>query len=276
MKLKNKIALVTGATRGIGLAIARSFAARGVRLVLPYHDDWPVDTKKFLHEFAETNQKHILVKCDLRNNQDVNKIATAIKKKAKKLHILVNNIERGGMPVVHGSYDKEINRDQWQLEMETTLLAKRLIFEACLPLLKKSKQASVINISSIAGITGRSGPAGILFSDGYASANRAIASLTQTWARIGAPTVRVNELMLGLIDTRHGKKTRGWEALSTKQQKRLTGHTLLERTGTPEEVVEAVLFLSCKAEYMTGATLRLDGGYTLGGEVVPPMPKGLL
>lgn len=276
MKLKNKNALVAGATRGIGRAIARSLAAGGVRLILPWHDDWLEDAKSLQDELACSKTGHIFIKSDLRNQCDVDNMAETIKKKTGTLHILINNIERGGMPVVHGSYDRELNREQWQLELETTLLAKRLVFEACLPLLKKAEQASVINISSIAGITGRSGPAGLLFSDGYAAANRGIGSLTETWARIGAPSVRVNELMLGLIDTRHGKKTRGWQTLSPAQKKQLRDHTLLGRTGTTKEVVETILFLLRKGDFMTGATLRLDGGFVLGGENTPPMPDGIL
>ena len=276
MKLKNKTALVAGATRGIGLAIARRLAAQGVRLVLPWHDDWPDDYKCLKDELGGAEQAHIFIKADLRKQKDVRRMATAIQKKAGTLHILINNIERGGMPIVHGSYDSESNRDQWQLEMDTTLLTKRLVFEACLPLLKKAQQASVINISSIAGLTGRSGPAGLLYSDGYAAANRAISSLTETWARVGAPTVRVNELMLGLIDTRHGKETRGWQALASEQKKQLLDHTLVNRTGTPEEVVETILFLIRKADYMTGTIIRLDGGFVLGSENVPLMPDGII
>jgi len=276
MKLRNKTALVTGATRGIGRSIARSLAARGVRLVLPWHDDWPEDSQSLQDELGSSELKHIFIKADLRDHANVNKMAEAINTKAGSLQILVNNVERGGMPIVHGSYNREINRDQWQLELDTTLLAKRLVFEACLPLLKKAEQASVINITSIAGMTGRSGPAGLLFSDGYAAANRGIGSLTETWARIGAPSVRVNELMLGLIETRHGRKTRGWQALSSKQRKQLRDHTLLARTGTTKEVVEAVLFLIRKGDFMTGTTLRLDGGFVLGGESVPPMPTGII
>ena len=181
-----------------------------------------------------------------------------------------------GMPIVHGSYNRDINSDQWQLELETTLLAKRLVFETCLPLLKKASRASVINISSIAGLTGRSGPAGLIFSDGYAAANRAICSLTETWARVGAPSIRVNELMLGIIDTRHGKNTRGWKNLTSAQKNQMLNHTLLGRTGTPEEVVKTVLFLIRNADYMTGTTIRLDGGFALGGEDIPPMPKGII
>ncbi|MCL7487895.1 MAG: SDR family oxidoreductase [Desulfobulbaceae bacterium] len=276
MKLRKKTALVAGATRGIGLAIARGLAAEGVRLVLPWHDDWPDDAKTLQDEFGDTGGNHILVRADLRERQDVDKVAVAAEKKAGALHILINNIERGGMPIVHGSYERSINRDQWQLELDTTLLAKRLIFESCLPLMQKTGQASVINISSIAAITGRSGPAGLLYSDGYAAANRAIASLTETWARISAPSVRVNEIMLGIFDTRHGRDTRGWQALSTAQKKKLLDHTLLGRTGSPGEVVDTVLFLLQKAEYMTGTTIRLDGGYVLGGEKALPVPDGIL
>jgi 3-oxoacyl-[acyl-carrier protein] reductase len=276
MKLKNKSALVAGATKGIGLAIARSLAAKGIRLILPLHDDWPKASKALQDEFGCSRQKHIFIQTDLRNRSDVNKMVSIIQEKVGSLDILINNIERGGMPVVHGSYNQEINRDQWQLELDTTLLAKKLIFEACLPLLKEAEQASVINISSIAGLTGRTGPAGLIFSDGYAAANRGIASFTENWARIGAPSVRVNEIMVGLIDTRHGKKTRGWQSLTSEQKTQLLGHTLLGRTGTPKEIVKTVHFLISNADYITGTVIRVDGGFVLGGEEVPPMPDGVI
>ncbi|GAB4334807.1 MAG: 3-oxoacyl-[acyl-carrier-protein] reductase [Desulfobulbaceae bacterium] len=274
MNVGGKTALVAGATREIGRNIARALAAGGARLVLPWHDDWPGDAASLREEFGGEGF-HILLKTDLRKPEEVRMLADSIRKTAGSLDILVNNIERGGMPVVHGSYDKEVNRDQWRLEQETTLLAKRLLFESFLPLLKKAPEAAVVNISSIAAVTGRSGPASLVFSDGYAAANRAVSILTETWARLGAPTIRVNELMLGLIDTRHGKKTRGWETLTPAQREALTNHTLLKRTGTPREVVEAVLFL-VSASYLTGSVLRLDGGYLLGGEPVAPMPEGIL
>jgi 3-oxoacyl-[acyl-carrier protein] reductase len=115
----------------------------------------------------------------------------------------------------------------------------------------------------------------LLFSDGYAAANRGISSLTETWARIAAPSIRVNELMLGLIDSRHGPSTKGWALLKEEEREALLRHTLLGRTGSPEEVAEAALFL-LRANYMTGATLRLDGGFVLGGEKVPEMPDGVI
>ncbi|MBW2328460.1 MAG: SDR family oxidoreductase [Deltaproteobacteria bacterium] len=275
MKLAEKYGLVLGASRGIGLAIARKLAKQEVRLALPWFD-WPDSCRNMGEEFAAMNMGHITLQADLREPDSVRDMVQTINNEFGCLHILVNNIERGGMPIVHGSYQRQVNREQWQLEMDTTLHAKWLVFEQCLDLLRKAERASVVNISSIAAITGRSGPAGMFFNDGYAAANRGIASLTENWARIGAPSIRVNEIMLGLIDRRHGPGTRGWDLLDRKSKKKLLEHTLLERTGTPEEVADAVLFLVRDADFMTGSTIRLDGGYVLGGEKVDPMPNGVV
>jgi 3-oxoacyl-[acyl-carrier protein] reductase len=116
-----------------------------------------------------------------------------------------------------------------------------------------------------------------VFNDGYSAANRGIQRLTETWARMGAPNVRVNELMLGIFETRHAQGTRGWEQVLTPAEKQaLVDHTLAGRTGTIEDVVNACLFMIQDAPYMNGSVLRLDGGFVLGGENVPPMPGGVL
>jgi 3-oxoacyl-[acyl-carrier protein] reductase len=123
---------------------------------------------------------------------------------------------------------------------------------------------------------GRSGPAGLIFNDGYAAANRAVSSFTETWARQAAPEVRVNEIMLGLVATRHAEGTRGWGLLGPEQRAALLDHTLLGRTGTVEDVVKAVRFVVEEAPFMSGSVIRLDGGYVLGGDKVLPMPPGVL
>jgi 3-oxoacyl-[acyl-carrier protein] reductase len=189
-----------------------------------------------------------------------------------RLDILVNNIERGGWPVGHGPYVRE----QWDLEMETTLRAKRWVFQAALPHLKAAGDGAVINLSSIAAIVGRAGPAAPVFNDGYAAASRAVSLLTETWAREAAPEVRVNEIMVGFVATRHGPGTRGWGLLSDAEKQAIRDHTLLGRTGTIADVVQAVMFILREAPFMTGSVLRLDGGYVLGGEKMQPMPKGVL
>ncbi len=275
MEINGKTALVLGAPRGIGLAIAKKLSERNVRLFLPWYD-WPESVKAMKKEFSDTKHNHICIKADLRKKDEVDRVAQLIERETDGLDILINNIERGGMPIIHGPYTLAVNKDQWQREMETTLHAKWMVFNSCLPLLQKARQACVINLSSIAALTGRAGIAGILFNDGYSAANRGIETLTQTWARLGAPSIRVNELMLGIIDSRHGKGTRGWGMLTAKEKQQLVDHTLLQRTGTPEEVAQAVLFLLEQADFMTGSTLRLDGGFVLGNERIPPMPQGIL
>jgi 3-oxoacyl-[acyl-carrier protein] reductase len=276
MEIKDKVALVLGGSKGIGRAVARALADRGAKVVLPYHSDWPKESDEMKMEFAGLAENHLASQVDLREKDQVQGLIAQIQEKFGALHILINNVERGGMPVVHGSYDRAANREQWDLEIATTMKAKWLIVHNALPLMKRSGKGVVVNFSSIAGIVGRTGPAGLLFNDGYAAANRAVASFTQTWAREAAPGVRVNELMLGIFETRHGEGTRGWELLKDSEKKDIIEHTLLERTGSLDDVVKAVFFLIEEAPFMTGTVLRLDGGYVLGGEKVPEMPGGVL
>lgn len=273
MELKGKKALVLGAARGIGRAIARTLAAEGVALALPWLD-WPESVASLHEEFGKT--PHILMEADLRQESAVAALAARIAQEWGRLDIVINNVERGGMPVVHGDYSRPINAGQWEREWETTLKAKWLVWRHTLPLLRQAEQATLVNISSIAALTGRSGPVSLLFSEGYAAANRAVSGLTEQWAREGAPRIRVNEVMLGLIETRHGPGTRGWQSLETADQQALCAQVLLNRIGKPEEVAKAVLFLVRDAEYCTGAILRMDGGYVLGGEAVLPLPPGVL
>lgn len=271
MEIEGKKALVLGATKGIGKAVGLALAKAGAKIAFPYYD-WPEESEQTLNEFASLHKDHIAVKADLRDPAQVETLISKIQEGFGHLDILINNIERGGMPIVHGPYVP----DQWDLEIETTLKAKWWVFHHALPLLKASREGVVINISSIAAIVGRSGPAGLIFNDGYAASNRAVSSLTETWARMAAPTVRVNELMLGFFETRHAEKTRGWGLLSALQKKDILEHILLKRTGKLEEVVNAVFFLIKEATYMNGSVLRMDGGYVLGGEQVLPMPKGVV
>jgi 3-oxoacyl-[acyl-carrier protein] reductase len=276
MKIRDKVALVLGGSKGIGRAIARSLADRGGKLVLPYHHDWPEEAEEMKREFARLGENLLATQTDLRDQDQVQNLIMKVQQKFGALHILINNIERGGMPVVHGSYDLEGNREQWDLEMNTTMKAKWLVVHHGLPLMKASGEGVIINISSIAGIVGRTGPAGLIFNDGYAAANRAVSSFTRTWAREAAPNVRVNELMLGFFETRHGAGTRGWGLLKDSEKEAVVAHTLLERTGKLEDIVKAVFFLIEDAPFITGAVLRLDGGYILGGEKIPEMPRGTL
>ena len=265
-----KVALVLGGIKGIGKAIGLALVNEGVRVALTYYD-WEESLEEMTQDFAATGKEHLIIKVNLCNIDEIDDMMAKVINRFGRLDILINNIERGGWPVVHGAY----TRQQWDLEMETTLRAKKWVFEAALPWLKRSGNGCVINFSSIAGIVGRSGPASYVFNEGYSLANRGISLLTETWARLGAPEIRVNEIMLGFFETRHAEDTRGWGLLTDAQKQALVDHTLLRRTGKIKDLVQMVSFIIKDAPFMTGSVIRLDGGYCIGAEPVAPMPEGV-
>ncbi len=271
MDVNGKAALVLGAVKGIGKSIGLALAGAGASVAVNYFD-WQEELDGLRRDLAAAGRDHLILKTDLRQVGEVDAMVRTAVDRFGRLDILINNIERGGWPVVHGAY----TREQWDLEMETSLRAKRWVFAAALPHLKAAGDGAVINLSSIAGVVGRAGPAAPVFNDGYAAANRAVSLLTETWAREAAPEVRVNEIMLGFVDTRHGPGTRGWGLLSAAEKQAIRDHTLLGRTGSIDDVVKAVMFILRDAPFMTGSVLRLDGGYILGGEKMAPMPKGVV
>lgn len=271
MELNGKVALVLGAIKGIGKSIGLALAAQGTQVALNYYD-WEESLETLKNDFQNIGAEYFIVKTDLLDTEATARLVDQVVDKFGRLDILINNIERGGWPVVHGPYV----RDQWDLEMATTLRAKRWAFISALPHLKANGDGVVVNLSSIAGLVGRCGPAGRVFNDGYAAANRAVSSFTEAWARQGAPEVRVNELMLGFVETRHGPETRGWKLLTENQRREIVDHTLLKRLGRVEDVAKTVLFMIRDAPFMTGSVVRLDGGFVLGGEYVEPMPEGVI
>ena len=269
MDLNGRAALVLGGIKGIGKAVALALAKAGAAVAVTYstgRKNW--ETSEATWPPPAGSISSLRRTCG--RPRDIPRMTQAVIERLGRLDILINNIERGGWPVVHGPYVRE----QWDLEMETTLRAKRWAFAAALPHLKAAGDGAVINFSSIAGLVGRAGPAGPVFNDGYAAASRAVSLLTESWAREAAPEVRVNEIMLGSVDTRHGPGTRGWGLLSDVEKQAIYNHTLLGRTGSIEDVVKAVMFILRDAPFMTGSVLRLDGGYVLGGEKTADAGRG--
>lgn len=273
--LAGKTVVVAGASRSIGRRIAHRFGSAGANLILPWFD-WPDSVFEMREAFSSAGYSFIEQKCDLRRETQVQEMIGSSLERFGRIDILVNNIERGGMPSVHGSYEHDHNRDQWALEIDTTLKAKWNLFNSCKESLRTSPGGAVINISSISAFTGRSGPAACFFNDAYSAANRAVRTFTESWAREMAPEVRVNEVMLGLVRSRHGEETRGWSVLSEEEKSSLQDRILLSRQGTPDEAADLVYYLAVHATYITGTVIRMDGGYLLGGDRVPPMPPGIL
>ena len=154
-----KTALVLGGIKGIGKALALDLAAQGMAVAVNYFD-WENSLSSLERDLKSTGAPFLILKNNLLDSGvNIPALVRTVVKHFGRLDILINNIERGGWPIVHGHY----TQDQWDLEMATTLRAKRWAFEAALPHLQESDNGAVVNISSIAGIVGRSGPAGLIF-----------------------------------------------------------------------------------------------------------------
>lgn len=258
MRLQGTVALVTGSSKGIGKAIALALGGQGARLVLSYHDR-EYHAEQTREEFERAGIEFLMVKSNLVCPENAIRLVHQTIDRYGQLDILVNNLERGGWPILHG----DLHAEQWDLEVDTTLKTKFLCYRAARPYLRQRPQGCVLNVSSIAALTGRRRLFGHLFADAYAAAAAGVTTLTQNWARDMAPRVRVNGLMLGLIATRHGPDTLGWRTLPVATQEALRRQTPLQRVGTPDDVASAALFLIRDAEFMTGQTVILDGGISL-------------
>jgi len=138
MQIKGKVALVLGAVKGIGKGIGLALANEGAKLIVTRHD-WEDSFDSMEKDFSASKAEHLIITANLRSIKDIEMLASRIEEKYGRLDILINNIERGGWPTVHGEYVE----DQWDLEIETTLKAKRWVFTSVFPLLKKAKEAVV-------------------------------------------------------------------------------------------------------------------------------------
>ena len=226
-RFEGRSVLVTGGSRGIGLACAAAFHRAGARVFVCGRDP------KGLLAAAKRVGEIICLQGDVRKD------AAKIVRKIDRLDVLVNNA--GGME--HGGgFEKTAPKD-WRSTFELNLFSAVEVTRAALPLLRRSKGA-VVNVASDVGRRPfRMGP-------DYCAAKAALINLSRYLAAELAPAVRVNAVCPGPVVTGPWTKAEIREA---------AGRTLLGRTGTPEEVADAVLFAAHDA-FLTGAVIGVDGG----------------
>jgi len=241
-KLKGKVAIVTGAARGIGQAIAFGLAENGADIVVS--DIIPGD--ETVNLIKKMKRKAIYVRTDISNKKDAeNLIATTIKN-FKKIDILVNNagIFRPGETL-------KVTEEEWEKTIDVNLKGCFFCSQAALRFMKKG--ASIVNISSIAGIGGYAQAAA------YCASKGGIRLLTKSLAaEFGAAGIRVNSIHPGVIETEMTK-----DILSNAQTKEgILAKVALKRAGKPEDIAGAAVFLASDASsYMTGSEIVIDGGW---------------
>lgn len=241
--LAGKPALVTGASGGIGAAIARALHAQGAIVVLS-------GTRRDALEAlaAELAERAHVCPADLADPAAAETLIEAAEKAAGPLHILVNN---AGM--TRDRLALRMEEEDWQRVLDVDLAAPFRLARAVLRGMLRRRAGRIINIGSIVGATGNAGQAN------YAAAKAGLVGLTKALAQEVAPRgVTVNAVAPGFVATAMT------EALSEQQRARLLGAIPLGRMGSPADVAAAVVYLaSDEAAWVTGATLHVNGGMAM-------------
>lgn len=243
MLLENKITLVTGASRGIGQAVALKLGQLGAVVIGTATTENGAGTiNQYL---GKASIKGMGVTLNVNNAEQINHTMQIIREKFGEVEILINNagITRDNLLI-------RMKDEEWDDIMETDLKSVFRLSRAVLRAMMKARYGRIINISSVVGAMGNSGQTN------YAAAKAGIFGFSKSLAReVGSRNITVNCVAPGFIDT---DMTR---SLADEFQQNLIQHVPLGRLGRPEEVASAVAFLaSSAAGYITGTTLHVNGG----------------
>ena len=241
--MENKIALITGASRGIGEAIAIKLGQSGTIVIGTATTESGVNAIN--HYLQQANIKGMGILLNVNDAEQITATLQTIREQFGEVEILVNNagITRDNLLV-------RMKDEEWDEILETDLKSVFRLSRIVLRAMMKARYGRIINISSVVGAIGNVGQAN------YAAAKAGMFGFSKSLAReVGSRNITVNCVAPGFIDT---DMTR---SLTHEQQKSLIQHVPLGRLGHPEDVASAVAFLaSSAASYITGATLHVNGG----------------
>lgn len=248
MTLLNKVAVVSGGSRGIGRCIVQSMARKGARVAFTYLRNSDAAEKVVRECGAGDNV--VAFKVDIREQAQVNGMMSDIIKKWEDIDIIVNNagVKRDRTLAFMSS-------EEWHDVIQTNLNGAFYLTKAAVFYFLKKRQGRVINICSLSGISGLAGQTN------YSSSKAALIGFTRSLAKELAPYgIAVNAVAPGPVDTDMVKN------MKEKDYERLLQGIPIGRVGTPEEVTQVVMFLAddeASPLYLTGAVIPLDGGYGL-------------
>ncbi|MDQ6713923.1 MAG: SDR family oxidoreductase [Candidatus Dormibacteraeota bacterium] len=243
-RFTGRVALVTGAASGIGAATARRFAEEGASAILVDIDE--VAAERVASELRESGRDATAMRCDVSSADDWRALAARVRDRHGRLDVLHNNAYAAELAPAH-----LLDEHSWERQLAVDLSSVYHSVRACLADLQ-AVRGNIVNTSSVQAQLGfRSHPA-------YAAAKGGIIALTRQLAVEYGPQVRVNAVLPGPI------LTGAWASASAADLERAAAGTAAGRLGRPEEVAAVVVFLaSDDASYITGATLLVDGGYTV-------------
>jgi 3-oxoacyl-[acyl-carrier protein] reductase len=248
MELEGKVALVTGASRGMGKAIALKLASLGSKVVVNYvaiEASNKVDADNLVKSITRLGGKAISIEADVRDSEAVKAMVEQVIDKWNKIDILVNNagINRDTLLL-------RMSDDAWDNVIDTNLRGAYLCTKFVLRSMMRQEWGRIINISSVTGLVGNAGQSN------YAASKGGLVAFTKSVAReMGSRNITVNAVAPGYIITGMTDK------LPSERKEAVLAMIPLQRFGQPEDVAELVAFLAGdRAGYITGQTITIDGG----------------
>jgi 3-oxoacyl-[acyl-carrier protein] reductase len=251
--LQGKVALVSGASRGIGAAIALRLAREGADIVVNYNHS-EADAQEVARQIRALGRQALVIQADVSQAEPVRQMVREVIETWQHIDILVSNAGAGTGGPIGDTTDED-----WERVFGVNVKGLFYLAREIMPLMKAQRSGKIVAISSIVGKTGRSmlslGPAT------YAGAKAAIVGYVRAMAREGAPHgVNVNCVRPGWIDTEDHLRE-----IPDDVRRRAVQEMPLGRTGTPEDIAGAVAFLvSEDSSYMTGMALDVNGGLFIG------------
>ena len=247
MLVDGRIALVTGASRGIGRAVALALAAEGADVAVNY-----AGSEKAAQEVAEEirsmGRRALVVQADVSDADAVQQMVAAVTKEFGRIDILVNNagITRDGLLM-------RMKDEDWEAVLKTNLTGVYHCTKAVTKGMMKQRYGRIINMTSVVGVTGNAGQAN------YAAAKAGVIGLTKSTAKeLASRAITANAIAPGFIES---DMTAG---LPEKNKQEMAAAIPLAKFGQPADVAQAVVFLASDwASYITGQTLHVDGGMVM-------------
>jgi 3-oxoacyl-[acyl-carrier protein] reductase len=250
MRLKDKVAIITGAGQGIGAVYARKFCVEGAKVVIA--DNNQEKSEAVVKELTEKGFEAFTLVTDVSDEASTQDLVRTVMEKYGQIDILVNNAAI--FSTIETKPIEEIDPEEWDGLMRVNLRGLFLCCKAVLPQMKAQKKGKIINVSSATVFMGKP------YYIHYVTSKAGVIGFTRALAReVGDWNIQVNCLTPGYTETEVPRGT-----TTPEQKKAIIGHQCIKRIGTPEDLVGIMVFLaSNESDFMSGQTVNVDGGDNL-------------